>query len=149
MMRVKRPRSWNEGEEAFTKEELEELRKVSPEFLRRDMQRNARCPGCGKEGRPVGGTFRACAQGDDRGWARVKEMLDTGEEFSYCVTEEEQKEVIQEGERLKESRRDKAWEEERKRRIAELKEASETGQRTKAEERKLDRIRGQKQVIGR
>lgn len=143
----KQNRYWVEGESGFTPEELEELRKISPEFLWKDMKGNGHCPQCGKEGRKVGGTFRPCAQTDDKGWKWIKERLDAGEDFSFCMTDEEQAEVIQEGKRLKERRKgDESWVAERNRRIAELKAASEKGQRTKTEEEKLNRIRGGKEL---
>ena len=136
-----------EGEGAFTKEELVELRKVSPAAHWKDMNRGAKCPQCGEKGVPVGGTFRPCAKDDDKGWERIKEMLEGGEDFCYCMTEEEQNEVIKEGKRLKERVKDRdTWMEEKKRRIRELKEAVETGQRTKLEQERLMKTRGSKEV---
>ena len=141
-LRDREYRYYCEGEEAFTKEELVELRKVSPAAHWRDMHRGAKCPQCGKKGIPVGGTFRPCPQDDDKGWEKIKEMLDAGEDFCYCMTEEEQNEAIKEGRRLKEKVRDRdAWTEEKNRRIRELKEAGETGQRTMLEEERLNKIR--------
>ena len=138
-----------EGEAAFTKEELVELRKVSPSAHWYDMHRGAKCPQCGKKGVSVGGTFRPCAQDDDKGWEKIKEMLEAGEDFCYCMTEEEQNEVIKEGRRLKERVKDRdAWTEEKNRRIRELKEAGELGQRTKLEQERLEKIRSEKEVGG-
>ena len=135
-----------EGEEAFTEEELVELRKVSPEANWRDMQRGAKCPQCGEKGIPVGGTFRPCAQDDDKGWDRIRDMLEGGEDFCYCMTNEEQNEVLKEGRRLKRRVKEReAWVEEKNRRIRELKEAGETGQRTKLERERLQKIRGGKE----
>ena len=138
---------WREGEKAFTAEELVELRKVSPEANWRDMQRGAKCPQCGEKGIPVGGTFRPCAQDDDKGWDRIRDMLERGEDFCYCMTNEEQNEVIKEGRRLKGRVKGRdAWTEEKNRRIKELKEAGETGQRTKLERERLEKIRAEKEV---
>lgn len=132
-----------EGEEyTFTPEEFEQLRQISPTFLWRSMLGKAHCPECGKEGRPVGGTFRPCAKTDDKGWKHIEELLRSGEEFSYCMTSEEQSDVIREGQRLQQRRdREDAWVVEKKRRIAELREASEAGRRTRIERQRLDMIR--------
>ena len=136
-----------EGEEAFTEEELVELRKVSPEANWRDMQRGAKCPQCGEKGISVGGTFRPCAQDDDKGWDRIRDMLEGGEDFCYCMTKEEQNEVIKEGRRLKGRVKGRdAWTEEKNRRIRELKEAGQLGGRTKLEQERLQKIRGEKEV---
>lgn len=51
------------------------------------------CPECGKEGRPVGGTFRAPAKRDDKGWKSVKQSLDSGKKFIYCLTVEDSEEI--------------------------------------------------------
>ena len=136
-----------EGEGAFTKEELVELRKVSPNAHWRDMYRGVKCPQCGQKGVAAGGTFRPYARDDDKGWKKIREMLEAGENFCYCMTEKEQNEVIREGKRLKERVKDRdTWMEEKKRRIRELKEAVETGQRTKVEQERLGKIRGSKEV---
>ena len=131
-----------EGERAFTEEELVELRKVSPAAHWKDMNRGAKCPQCGEKGIAVGGTFRPCAKDDDKGWERIREMLEDGERFSYCMSMEELEEVIKEGRRLKERVEDRdTWTEEKNRRIRELKEAGKTGQRTKLEQERLEKMR--------
>lgn len=116
---------------SFTPEELEQLRQVSPTFHWKDMRGNAHCPGCGKEGRPVGGTFRPCAKTDEKGWKQIEKMLEGGEDFSYCMTYAEQLEVIQEGRRLREKKKgEESWAIEKERRIAELQEASKVSRHT-------------------
>ncbi|KAJ6590554.1 hypothetical protein DFH09DRAFT_1423295, partial [Mycena vulgaris] len=85
-----------------------------------------RCPGCGEAGVPVGGTFRAPPQKDARGWANVSKLLERGEMFSYCLTQQEEAALIEDAQientRLKNSA---GWEETKARRIAELKNLPE------------------------
>ena len=64
-----------EGEELFTKEELVELRKVLLYAHWRDMSQGGSVRSVGRRG----GMFRPCAQDDDKGWKRIKEMLEDEE----------------------------------------------------------------------
>lgn len=89
-----------EGEVAFEPEELVSLRAISPCFLWRPLD-IMRCPDCGGDGKPVGGTFRAPKKHDRKGWERVQWMLDDGEKFSFCLTPDEETEVIEEARRLR------------------------------------------------
>ena len=129
-----------EGEELFTKEELVELRKVLLYAYWRDMSQGGSVRSVGRRE----GTFRPCAQDDDKGWKRIKEMLEDEEKFSYCMTMEELVEVIKEGRRLREWVEDRdIWTEEKNRQIRELKEVGEMGQtrRTKLEQERLEKMR--------
>ncbi|CAL1708988.1 unnamed protein product [Somion occarium] len=131
-----------EGEVAFNEDELQALQELSPTFHWRSFTKNIRCPQCGKEGRHVGGTFRPCAKTDDKGWERIRQMLESGEDFSYCMTEEEQLEAIQEGKRLKERiELEQAWTALKKERIATLQNAISLGERTPDEQAKFDKVR--------
>ncbi|KAI0266056.1 hypothetical protein BC834DRAFT_969585 [Gloeopeniophorella convolvens] len=80
-----------------------------------------RCPGCGGTGVAVGSTFRAPGARDDKGWARVERMLDEGEKFSYCMTEEEEEELQLEVDRVVAHEAGKeAWAEEKRQRLENL-----------------------------
>lgn len=69
-------------------------------------------------------------------------MLESGEDFSYCMTEEEQLEAIQEGKRLKERiELEQAWTALKKERIATLQNAISLGERTPDEQAKFDKVR--------
>ncbi|KDQ60334.1 hypothetical protein JAAARDRAFT_77439 [Jaapia argillacea MUCL 33604] len=81
-----------------------------------------RCPGCGKDGIPVGPTFKAPKMDDDKGWVQVRKMLDEGEEFSYCVTVEEENEAkLEAGRFLARQKNADRWEVEKRRRAEALK----------------------------
>jgi hypothetical protein len=125
----------------FSEEEMNEYKKSNPALWWQPL--NAlRCPGCGEAGVPVGGTFRAPAQKDARGWAKVSELLAKGEMFSYCLTQDEEALVIKDAEieNGRKKNRDE-WEEVKARRISELKN---TSGRTGEEIRKLARIKSLK-----
>jgi len=87
------------GKKTMSDEEVQELRKWNPECWWKIMD-NLRCPECGKEGKPVGGTFKAPAKKNDKGWKLVSKLLALGENFSYCATVEEAKELRKEAVRL-------------------------------------------------
>jgi hypothetical protein len=129
----------------FSDEELNEYKKSNPALWWQPL-RSLRCPGCGREGTPVGGTFRAPAQKDARGWARVSELLEKGELFSYCLTTEEESALIKDAETENLRRQNAAgWKETKANRIAELKNAAG---RTDEEMRKVARIKASKMEEG-
>ncbi|KAJ7627619.1 hypothetical protein DFH06DRAFT_731673 [Mycena polygramma] len=122
----------------FSDEEMDEFKKSNPALWWQPLSA-LRCPGCGEPGVPVGGTFRAPAQKDARGWAKVSELLAKGEMFNYCLTQDEEKVLIREAEIENERWQAAAgWEETKARRIAELKN---TSGRTDEKARKLARIK--------
>ncbi|KAI0053214.1 hypothetical protein FA95DRAFT_1586238 [Auriscalpium vulgare] len=75
-------------------EGFEEIKAYCPELWWQLLE--SRCPGCGATGVRVGDTFRAPAVKDDKGWMEARTLLDTGEEFSYCMTAEEEAELVME-----------------------------------------------------
>lgn len=129
-IRNKEYKYYDEGEAAFGKEELDELRKQSPEFWWRPLGR-IRCPDCGQNGQAVGSTFRAPRKADAKGWRQVQKMIDGGEKFSYCVTPKEEQELVKEGARLRHREMiDTEWRSEKQRRIGALKAATDGRRRT-------------------
>jgi len=126
------------GLRTFSDEEMSEYKKSNPALWWQPLSA-LRCPGCGEEGVPVGGTFRAPPQKDARAWAKVSELLAKGEMFSYCLTREEEALLIKDAE-IDNRRQQMAvgLEEVRARRISELKN---TLGRTDEEIRKLARIK--------
>ena len=123
-------------------DELEQLRQICPTFHWKVMGAVT----CGKEGRCVGATFEAPSKTDDKEWKWVQEKLEAGEDFSYCMSSEEQLEAIGEGRRLLERKNgEDAWDAEKKRRIADLREAPRTGRRTEIEEQRLREIRKERE----
>jgi hypothetical protein len=129
------------GGTTISEEDMKEYKRSNPVLWWRPLS-SLRCPGCGEQGIPVGSTFRAPPVKDNRGWAKVEELLKGGEMFSYCLTREGEKELMTEAEvekaRVKNA---SAWEEMKARRIAELKT---TQGRTEEESRRLMLIRAQK-----
>ena len=129
------------GVAAFRKDELEQLRKQSPVFWWRPLTQ-MRCPGCGKDGREVGSTFRGPGRNDKKGWEKVQSLLEKGEQFSYCVTPDEEKELVMEAARREQRRSmDTAWRIERQCMIDTLKRAMQEGIYTVDEGKKLAAIR--------
>ncbi|THH13627.1 hypothetical protein EW146_g6618 [Bondarzewia mesenterica] len=92
-------------------EEFEEMKRMSPELWW--IVLNSRCPHCGMDGIKVGGTFRVPKQAGDKGWKEVRRSSDQGEQFSYCLKAEEEKELKREARRVREregGKEDWLWE---------------------------------------
>ncbi|KAI0070536.1 hypothetical protein K474DRAFT_1713262 [Panus rudis PR-1116 ss-1] len=153
--RKQNPEAWNElhemgekfayeGSEGFTYEEIKRWKQCNPDFWWVTLD-NKRCPSCGKKGTSVGGTFRAPAKKDAKGWEQVKKMLDDGHEFSYCMAREQQVEAYREGERLRgREQAEEAWKAEKALRIQILQDASRRGGRTEEEIERLRALRSAK-----
>ncbi|KAJ7145379.1 hypothetical protein C8R43DRAFT_548149 [Mycena crocata] len=130
-----------EGRTLSDEEMKNEYKKSNPALWWQPLSA-LRCPGCGKSGVPVGGTFRAPSEKDVRGWTRVSELLEKGEKFSYCLTQEEEAFLLRDAEIENERRKNSTrWEEMKARRITELKN---TLGRTDEEIQKLTRIKALK-----
>lgn len=112
-----------EGKEALQQGELEELKAKCPDAWWVNLDK-LRCPGCGRDGRPIGGTFRPPRKDDEKAWLAVEEMLNSGEDFRFCLTESEELEVVAEARRIQERKgREELWKEEKARRITAIREA--------------------------
>jgi len=131
--------------EMYSRERLEELKKRDP-WLWMPVG-PLRCPGCGSDGRLVGGAFRPPPMSDEKAWAETSRLLDAGEPFLPCPPPDKHDELIVEGQRLKahDMQRDE-WAKAKQERIAALKNAVQRGGRTPEEEAKLARIRELKEV---
>ncbi|KAJ7484707.1 hypothetical protein FB451DRAFT_1233255 [Mycena latifolia] len=118
--------SGQHGGRTFSDDEMNEYKKSNPALWWQPMSA-LRCPGCGEAGK------------DARGWAKVSELLENGEMFSYCLTQQEEAVLIKDAE-IENMRLQNVvgWEETKARRIAELKNAPG---RTEAEIQKLERIK--------
>ncbi|KAI0065270.1 hypothetical protein BV25DRAFT_156402 [Artomyces pyxidatus] len=94
----------------------EQTRACSPELWWTPL--DGRCPGCGKAGRSVGDTFRIPKVKDDKAWQNVKRMVNEGEAFSYCMTPDEENELIREVARVRDrAKGNENWAQEKRRRL--------------------------------
>lgn len=82
---------------------------------------NSRCPRCAADGILVGGKFQAPKQDDEKGWRRVEVLLEQGETFTYCMSREEEEEIMQDAKlEMKRVEGRESWQIEKQRRIEAL-----------------------------
>lgn len=104
-----------------------------------------RCPGCGKNGRRVGGSFQPPPQHDKRAWNDIAQLLQDGGKFDNCGG------AAVEAERERRRGWLECWvarDTQKRRIITELKNAKQSGEHTAEEKRKSQAIRALKACSG-
>lgn len=68
--------------EVWSARELEGMKQICPDAWWQLLRK--RCPGCGKDGRRVGGSFQPPPKHDKKTWAHIAQMLRDGGKFDSC-----------------------------------------------------------------
>ncbi|KAI0088031.1 hypothetical protein BDY19DRAFT_205416 [Irpex rosettiformis] len=130
-----------EGKVRLTEDERQETKAWCPEAWWQ-VWGNPRCPGCGKQGRPVGVTFEASQKQDKKAWSRLEEVMTCGQKYDWSRCRKARWEANMEKHRRYLATQEQQYTEARQSRMRELHEVLKQSRQTDSEEeRKLAVIR--------